>query len=81
MRDALGRNQPDQRRRQPDEVSKEQRDNVILALRRRRWTYAQIAKHVGCTKTVVAKTCQRAIRPTPREPGDVDTLGNEPEEW
>jgi transposase-like protein len=60
MRDALGRNQPDHRRRQPQLVSTEERDRAILALRRRGLAYAEIARKVGCSDTVVARVVRRA---------------------
>lgn len=62
-------------------MSRDERDRQIIELRRRRWTYDRIAKHLGTTKTVVAKTCQQAIRPEPRQPGDVDPLGTSEEQW
>lgn len=80
-RDSLGRKLPQYKRRQPATISTEERDRIILALRRRKWSYAQIAKHVGISKSGVIAAIQRNTQPAPRQPGDTGTLGTPDEQW
>ena len=41
------------------QVSAEERDKIILTLRRRGWTYARIAKHVGMSENGVSASLTR----------------------
>lgn len=51
------------RRRQPKTMNDDERVKVIMALRRRGWTYARIGKRVGLSANGVKYTLHRVTQP------------------
>jgi len=71
------------RRRQPRTMNDEVRAQVIMALRRRGWTYAKIGKQVGLSANGVKYALHRVTQPHRYDddfPDEVDHA-RPPEQW
>jgi hypothetical protein len=53
----------DHHRRIPATMSKEEKERLIVELRRRRWTYEKIGKQVGMSKNGVMQLLRRVTNP------------------
>jgi IS30 family transposase len=81
MRDALGRNVPDCRRRQPATMSEEERARIIITLRRRKWSYQRIADKLGVSKSTVIATFNRHTATETLDIGEIEDPTVPPEQW